>query len=243
MKSKTKKLDVLAFGAHPDDVELGCAGTLLTLAQQGYAAGIIDLTEGEMASRGTVEERYKEAGESAKILKVVLRQNLKMSDAKIENNEENRNKIIEVVRRYKPTIVFAPNPDDRHPDHIHAGNLVTEGCFFAGLKKILPGIPHYRPAKIVYYMTTYEFNPTFVVDISDQFGEKIKALQSYRSQFYNPDWPGTETFVSSQWFMEALEFRARHFGWLAGVRYGEPFRIREKLALDDIMPILSKSIM
>jgi bacillithiol biosynthesis deacetylase BshB1 len=240
---KKLKLDALAFGAHPDDVELGCAGTLLKLSQQGYSTGIVDLTEGEMASRGTVEQRHKESAEAAKILGSQQRENLKMPDANILKNETNRDKIIQAVRKYRPTIVFAPYPDDRHPDHIHASNLITEGCFYAGLKKILPDIPHHRPHKVVYYMLTYEFVPTFVVDISEQFEGKMNALKTYRSQFYNPDWPGTKTFVSSKWFMEALEFRARHFGWQAGVKYGEPFHIRELIALDDPFKVLGKNIM
>ena len=138
LAGKDLKLDVLAFGAHPDDVELGCAGTLLKLSQQGYSTGIIDLTEGEMASRGTVEERYKESSEASKILGVKLRENLKIPDANILPNDANRDKIIEVVRKYRPSIVFAPYPEDRHPDHVHASNLITEGSFYAGLKKVLP---------------------------------------------------------------------------------------------------------
>jgi bacillithiol biosynthesis deacetylase BshB1 len=237
------QLDVLAFGAHPDDVELGCAGTLLKLAQLGYTTGIIDLTEGEKASRGTVEERYNESSESAKILGVKHRANLKIPDANILINEQNKVKVIESIRRFKPKIVFAPNAYDRHPDHVHAGELITEATFYSGLAQIAPTLPAHRPHKVIYYMTTYEFEPTFIVDITDQFEGKMKALKAYKSQFYNPNWPGTKTFVSSKWFMEALEFRARHFGWKSGVKYGEPFRMRELLALDDIMPVLTKNIM
>lgn len=237
------KVDILAFGAHPDDVELGCAGTLFKLNQLGYTVGIADLTEGEMGSRGTVEERYEESAEAAKILNTSFRENLKISDANIELSAENRSKIIDIIRKTTPAIVFAPHPNDRHPDHVHAGELITEGAFYAGLPKIKTDLPKHRPHRVVYYMTTYEFEPTFVVDITGQFETKLKALQSYRSQFYNPDWPGEQTFVSSKWFMDAVEFRARHYGWKAGVKYGEPFRIRELLALDDIVPILNKTIM
>lgn len=238
-----KKIDALAFGAHPDDVELGCAGTLYKLHQLGYSTGIIDLTEGELGSRGTVAERYKESAEAGKILQISLRNNLKIPDGNIALTQENRRKIIDVIRETKPTIVFAPYPDDRHPDHIHAGKLVTEATFYAGLPKIATALPRHRPHRVLYYMTTYEFDPTFVVDITEQFETKLKALQAYRSQFYNPNWPGEKTFVSSKWFMEAVEFRARHYGWKAGVKYGEPFRIRELLALDDIMSIFNKAIM
>jgi bacillithiol biosynthesis deacetylase BshB1 len=238
-----KKIDVLAFGAHPDDVELGCGGTLYKLVQLGYSTGIIDLTEGEKGSRGTVEERYKESRKSAKTLKVSLRENLKIPDGAIEINKENEFKIIEIIRQTTPTIVLAPYPNDRHPDHVHAGNLVTEAAFYAGLAKIESDFPRHRPNRIVYYLTTYEFEPSFVVDISRQFSTKLKALQAYQSQFYNPNWPGEDTFVSSKWFMEAVEFRARHFGWTAGVKYGEPFWIRERLALEDIVSLFKKTVM
>ncbi len=238
-----ESVDVLAFGAHPDDVELGCGGTLAKLARQGYRTGIVDLTEGEMASRGTVEARYREAAEAARILNVRQRVNLKIPDAGIENSEWNRHKIIEVVRRYRPTLVFLPYPNDRHPDHIHAGRLITEACFYSGLAKILPDLPAHRPRRLIYYLCTYEFEPTFVVDITGEFEIKMKALQAYRSQFHNPDWPGEQTFVSSRWFMEAVEFRARHFGYKAGVQYAEPFYVRETIALSDIFPVLSRNLM
>jgi N-acetylglucosamine malate deacetylase 1 len=243
MKLNHKKIDILAFGAHPDDVELGCGATLFKLAKQGYTTGIIDITEGELGSRGTVKERYKESAKAAKILKISLRENLKIPDGNIELIRENKDKVIEIIRRTTPSIVFVPYPNDRHPDHIYSGKLVTEAAFYAGLPKIVSDLPKHRPHRIVYYATTYEFEPTFIVDISKEFEIKLKALQAYQSQFYNPDWPGENTFVSSQWFMEAVEFKARHYGWKAGVKFGEPFLIRELLALDDIMPILKKSIM
>ncbi len=240
---KITKLDVLAIGAHPDDVELGCAGTLAKLARLGYKTGALDLTQGEMASRGSVADRKKEAAESARILNLSFRDNLKFPDAFIENTPEAREKIIRVIRRLRPEVIFAPYPDDRHPDHIRAGNLITEAAFYAGLGKIVPELPAHRPRRIVYYMITYEFVPSFVVDISRDFAVKKKALSAYRSQFFNPDWPGENTFISSQWFLESVEFRARHYGWLSGVEYGEPFYVREMIALDDIMPILTQNRM
>ena len=237
------KTAVLAFGAHPDDVELGCGGTLYKLKKFGYGTAIVDLTEGELSSRGTVEERYRESARAAEILRADIRRNLKIPDGNIALNMTNREKIIRLVRELKPALVFAPFSDDRHPDHIHASQLITEGCFYAGLKKVLPQIPHHRPFRIIYYMAKYEFEPSFVVDISAEFAIKQKALQAYQSQFFNPDWPEEQTFVSSRWFMESVEFRARHFGWMAGVKYGEPFWIREPLALDDPIPIFSRRMM
>ncbi len=240
---KSVKVDVLAFGAHPDDVELGCGGTLYKLKKLGYRTAIVDLTEGELSSRGSVPERYRESARAAEILQADIRRNLKIPDGNITVDWPNREKIIRQVRELKPALVFAPYPDDRHPDHIHTGRLVTEGCFYSGLKKILPEIPHHRPFRVIYYMAKYEFEPAFVVDITEEFEMKQKALRAYQSQFYNPDWPEEQTFVSSRWFMDAVEFRARHFGWMAGVKYGEPFWIREPLVLDDPVSVFSRSIM
>ncbi len=236
-------VDVLAFGAHPDDVELGCGGTLAKLARQGFRVGIVDLTEGEMASRGTVEERYEESEAARKILGAVVRRNLQIPDAGISLTEEHRNRVIQVVREYQPALVFLPYFDDRHPDHKHASQLITEACFYSGLGKILPELPPHRPNRLVYYPMTYEFTPSFVVDITEEFDLKRQALEAYRSQFFNPQWPGKQTFVSSRWFMEAVEFKARHYGWLAGVKYAEPFYIRESLALTDIFDALVKNRM
>jgi len=181
------KIDVVAFGAHPDDVELGCGGTLFKLKKMGYRTAIIDLTEGEMGSRGSVEQRYKEATEAAQILQVDLRKNLQIPDGHIEVSVQNREKIMREVRHLKPDLVFAPYPDDRHPDHVYAGNLVTEGCFYAGLQKMLPDLEPHRPYRIIYYMAKYEFTPSFVIDITEEFEAKFKALQAYQSQFFNPD--------------------------------------------------------
>ncbi len=232
-------VDVLAFGAHPDDVELGCGGTLARLVQQGYRIGIVDLTEGEMASRGTVAERKKEAAKAARILQARWRHNAGFPDGHIQNSRENQIKLIQIVRQCRPSLVFLPYPSDRHPDHVHASELVKEACFYAGLGKMAPGADPHRPRRLVFYPMTYQFTPSFIVDVSESFQTKVDALKAYRSQFFNPNWPGPETFVSSQWFMEAVEFRARHYGWLAGVKYGEPFWVREPLALADPFPILT----
>lgn len=235
-----EQLDVLAFGPHPDDVELGCGGTLAKLAGMGYAVGIIDLTRGEMGSRGTVAEREREAADAAQILGARLRENLAIPDADIRNTPENRRKLIEVIRRYRPTLVFAPNPDDRHPDHGHASQLITEACFYAGVGKIAPGsCDAFRPRRVIYYMITYEFEPSFLVDISAQFPQKLAAIKAHRSQFFNPEYQGKETFISSPEYLEAVTFRMRHFGWKAGVKYAEPLRVREAILLEDLFSALA----
>lgn len=239
---KIKPIEILAFGSHPDDVELGCGGTLLKLKKIGYRTGIVDLTEGELGSRGTVKQRYEESALSAKILKIDYRTNLKIPDGDIKINLDNRNKIIRIIRNLRPSIILAPYQDDRHPDHIHTSELVTEGWFYSGVKKILPEIPAHRSFRILYYISKYEFEPSFVIDITEEYQQKYEALQAYQSQFYNPEWPEEQTFISSKWFMESVQFRARHFGWMAGVKYGEPFWIRETMAIDDPVPIFSRKI-
>ncbi|MFZ0390464.1 MAG: bacillithiol biosynthesis deacetylase BshB1 [Calditrichia bacterium] len=240
--NKKEHFDILAFGAHPDDVELGCGGSLFKLHKLGYRTAIVDLTEGEIGSRGNVEQRYQESARAAEILQAGSRRNLRIPDGHIQVNDFYREKIIRTIRELQPRLVFAPYPDDRHPDHIHAGNLITEGAFYAGVRKVLPEVPPHRPFRILYYMAKYEFTPSFVIDISSEYETKFKALQAYQSQFYNPEWPEEQTFISSRWFMESVEFRARHFGWMAGVKYAEPFWIREPLALDDPVPVFSRSI-
>jgi bacillithiol biosynthesis deacetylase BshB1 len=235
-------VDVIAIGAHPDDVELGCGGTLFKLKKLKYKTAIIDLTEGELGSRGTVDQRQAESAESSKILGLSFRKNLKLPDGQISASVENRNRLIELIRRTKPKLLLAPYHEDRHPDHVHASQLVTEAWFYTGVKKVLPEIPPHRPYRILYYMSKYEFKPSFVVDVTEEFETKFKALVSYKSQFFNPEWPQEQTFISSKWFMDSVEFRARHYGWMAGVKYGEPFWIRESIAIDDPIPLFSRSI-
>jgi bacillithiol biosynthesis deacetylase BshB1 len=239
---KKQKIDILAFGPHPDDVELGCGGTLYKLKNLGYSTGIIDLTEGELGSRGTVEQRYKESAQASKIMNIDYRENVKLPDGGIDPSPENRAKIIRIIRKHKPIIIFAPYLDDRHPDHVHASRLITESWFFAGVRKVMPELKPHRPYRIIYYMAKYEFQPSFVIDISEEFDKKFQALKAYQSQFYNPEWPEQQTFISSRWFIESVEFRARHFGWMAGVKYGEPFWIKETLAIDDPVPVFSRNI-
>ena len=239
---KNQKIDILAFGPHPDDVELGCGGTLCKLKKMGYSTGIIDLTKGELGSRGTVEQRNKESTKAGKILNIDYRENIKLPDGGIDPSPENRAKIIRIIREHKPIIIFAPYLDDRHPDHVHASRLITESWFFAGVRKVMPELKPHRPYRIIYYMAKYEFQPSFVIDISEEFDKKFQALKAYQSQFYNPEWPEQQTFISSRWFIESVEFRARHFGWMAGVKYGEPFWIKETLAIDDPVPIFSRNI-
>lgn len=231
-------LDVLAFGAHRDDIELTCGGTMIKLADNGYRTGIIDLTAGEMGTRGSVEERENEAKEAGEILKVRCRENLGVSDADIRLNDENKHKVVEVIRKYRPKIVLLPYWTDRHPDHAHAGQLVSEASFLAGLSKLKPGLPKYRPERLIYYMCHYQFTPSFIVDVSEQHERKMRAIHAYKSQVHNPAYPGEQTYISSPEYLESIEVRSRYYGWLIGAKYGEPFFLRETLEVNDIMSLV-----
>jgi N-acetylglucosamine malate deacetylase 1 len=230
-------LDVLIFAAHPDDAELAMGGTIAKLTGNDIKVGIIDLTKGELGTRGTVEIRQKEAFLAAGILKVSLRENLLIPDGDIERKKENLMKVIMSIRKYRPKIIFAPYFNDRHPDHIHTSRLVKEAMFATGLAKLKTFDKEaaqnaYRPRKLYYYMQTYQFEPSFIVDISDCFETKMKAVQCYESQFHNPRSKEPETFISRPEFIHYIESRAQVFGFQIDKKYGEPFFCEEKIELN-----------
>ncbi len=242
-------LDILIFAAHPDDAELGMGGTIAKLTAEGKSVGIIDFTEAELSSNGTVESRKAEAREASKILNIAIRENLKISDGKVNNEAKAKaeskvnsevpvvEKVIFLLRKYKPRIVFAPYFNDRHPDHIGASKIVKEAVFFSGLLKIeteLDGVKQqvHRPDKLYYYMQTYEFTPSFVVDISDHFETKMKAVGAYKSQFFNPNEKGELTFISDPKFIKYLEARARYYGFQIRKEFGEAFYSEEAIELE-----------
>jgi len=229
--------DILIFAAHPDDAELGMGGTIAKLVAEGKSVGIIDFTEAELSSNGTVESRIKETEEASRVLKVAMRENLKVPDGKVKVEEEIVKKVVSLLRQYKPRVVFAPYFNDRHPDHIGASKIVKEAVFFSGLKKIETKLDGeiqtiHRPEKLFYYMQTYEFTPSFVVDISNHFETKMEAVRAYKSQFFNPDEKGELTFISDPKFIKYLEARARYFGFQIRKEYGEPFFSEEAIELD-----------
>ncbi len=230
-------LDVLVFAAHPDDAELAMGGTIAKLAKNDLKVGIIDLTKGELGTRGTAEIRQKEAFLAAGILKVSVRENLLIPDGDIERKKENLIKVIMSIRKYKPKIIFAPYFNDRHPDHIHTSRLVKEAMFATGLAKLKTFDREviqnaYRPRKLYYYMQTYQFDPSFIIDISDCFDTKMKAIQCYESQFHNPRSKEPETFISRPEFIHYIESRAQVFGFQIDKKYGEPFFCEEKIELN-----------
>jgi len=214
-------------------------GTIAKLASKGKKIGIIDFTEGEMGTRGTPVKRLAEAFKAAITLKVTLRENLHIPDGNIQRNKENVDKVICQIRRFKPKIIFAPYYNDRHPDHIDASKVVKKAMFTSGLTKAITKHNRkeqkaYRPNKIFYYMQTYTFEPTFVVDISKHFDIKMKSIKAYKSQFHDPKNKEPETFISSAKFMDYIVSRARFYGFQIGKEYGESFYCEEALEIDPI---------
>jgi N-acetylglucosamine malate deacetylase 1 len=230
-------LDVIVFAAHPDDAELSMGGTIAKLTANELKVGIIDLTRGELSSRGTVESREKEAEQAASIMNITLRENLQLPDGGIERNNENLMQIVAIIRKYKPKIVFAPYFNDRHPDHIDTSLLIKEAVFASGLIKIVTRKNDiqqepYRPKKIFYYMQTYTFEPSFIVDISGFFSIKMEAIKSYSTQFFDPASNEPQTFISRPEFLNYIESRSVFYGFQVGKQYGEPFYCEEKIELD-----------
>lgn len=230
-------LDVLIFAAHPDDAELSMGGTIAKLVTNNKKVGIIDMTRGEMGTRGTVETRADESAKASKILGISYRENLDLIDGNVKFSQENLKKVVSAIRKHKPKIVFGPYKNDRHPDHIGAHQLVKEAMFFSGAAKFETISEknvqeNFRPERVFYYMQTYEFEPSFIVDISDTFDLKMKAVRAYSTQFYDPESSEPETFISSPRFIRYVEARATVFGFQIGKDYGEPFYSEEKIELN-----------
>lgn len=222
------KLDVLAFGVHPDDVELSCSGVLLVEKKNGRKTGIIDLTEGELGTRGNVETRYIEAADAARILQVDIRENLQLADGFFSNDEGHQRKVITAIRKYKPEIVICNAPEDRHPDHGRSASLVSDAAFLSGLSKIETtdngkAQEAWRPKYVLHYIQDRYLTPDFVVDISDVFETKLEAIKAYKTQFYSPGMDGPETYISTPDFLDSVIYRYKMFGKMIGVKYAEGF--------------------
>lgn len=233
------ELDILALGTHPDDVELFCGGTIIKMVRQGHKLGIIDLTEGELSTRGNVETRKKELQQAAKILKIKIRENLKLTDGNLVNSADHRLQIIERIRKFRPRIVLIPYWADRHPDHENASKLLSESCFYSGLSKIKSTFPEFRPQYIIYYFHHWVEKPTFIVDISEEFAKKMEAIKAYKSQFYDPGSKEPQTYISDKSFLKSIETRARYFGYQIGVDFGEPFLVKSVLKIDNLLNIFA----
>ncbi len=233
------KLDVLAIGSHPDDVELGCGGTLALLAKQGKKVGILHLTRGERGTRGTVEERQQEAEDAAKALGAVEVGFLDCGDGAFRTGEAEEDALIERLRAWRPDLILGPPPADRHPDHHRASQLIQSASFYAGLRNRHPEAgPPYRPGAVFSYMQHDSFEPSFIVDVSSVWETKLEALRAYRSQLYQgSERKGAQTKVASREFWLAVEGRARHFGLMINAELGEPFWSRLPLAVGDLSTI------
>ena len=238
------KLDLLAIAAHPDDVELTCGGTLLKAADQGYKTGILDLTAGEMGTRGTPETRLKEAANAARILRVAHRENLRLPDAHLEVTANYKLAIAQRIRALKPHTVILPYWDGRHPDHYTAARLGYEGCFLAGLKQLPVEGEAFRPFKILYSTVYYrDVRPTFVVDISRYFQRRYKAILAYGSQFHpKPKHKKSKVDIPLDRLHHEVNLIARYYGHLAGVEYAEPFLVKEVMQVEDVVALAVRSI-
>ncbi len=228
-----RDLDLLAIAAHPDDVEQTCGGTLIAMAEKGYRTGIIDLTAGDMGTRGTPKLRVEESQAAAKILLVAHRENLHMPDARLENSLAGRITIAAKIRELRPRVVILPYWEARHPDHYRAGEMAYEGCFLAGLAKLDPYTEPHRPFKVLYSSIYAPATPSFVVDISGQFERRMASLLAYRSQYGDGDASGL--FPAEAEVRERLASVARYYGNLIGCKYGEPFVVKEAMRVDDVI--------
>ena len=237
------KIDVLAIGAHPDDVELGCGGTIAKLISEGKKVAILDLTQGELGTRGTNETRAIEAKNAAEILGISARENLKMKDGFLINSEEYQLRIIKAIRTYQPEIVFCNAVDDRHPDHAKAAKLASDACFLSGLIKIETQESgkkqeKWRPKQVFHYIQWKNLEPDFVIDISGFLDKKIESCLAYKTQFYDPTSTEPTTPISSKSFLDSITYRAQDLGRLAGVEHAEGFTTEKTLALKNFDGII-----
>lgn len=238
------KVDVLAIGAHPDDIEMTCAGTIVSLIAQGRTVAGVDLTRGELGTRGTPETRLRESAEGAKVMGLVARENMGFNDGFFRNDEEHQMALIPIIRHYQPKIVLANTVDDRHPDHSRAAQLVTEACFYAGLHQIKTvgkdGQPQkaHRPDFTYYYIQDRSLTPNFVVDITPYWNQKMASIKAYKSQFYDPDSAEPDSYISGEPFMKFLEARHREHGHLIGAEFGEGFVSKRMLGVKDLFQLV-----
>ena len=233
------KLDLLAIGVHPDDVELGCSGTLINEIKRGKKAGIVDLTQGELGTRGTIETRYAEAAHAAAIIGTIVRENLKMRDGFFKNDETHQLQLIRTIRQYRPEIVIGNILSDRHPDHGRAGHLISDACFLSGLAKIETRDEQgrlqekWRPKYFLQYMQDWYHEPDLLIDITDAFDQRMEAVKAYATQFHAAAGPaeGPQTYISTPDFLDSVVARARMLGKRIGVKYAEGFITEKKIGI------------
>lgn len=233
------KLDILAFGAHPDDVELSCAGTLLVEKNNGKKVGVVDLTRGELGTRGSAEIRKTEAMAAAEILQLDVRENLELPDGFFKNDEAHQRRIIQAIRKYKPEIILCNAPEDRHPDHGRSAQLLEDAVFLAGLRKIetadennqLQGV--WRPTYVFNYVQDRYLHPNFVIDISNVMDQKVASIKAYRTQFNSPDLDEPQTYISTPDFLDSVIYRAKMYGKMIGVKYAEGYISKKMIGFNN----------
>ncbi|GAB2983147.1 bacillithiol biosynthesis deacetylase BshB1 [Mucilaginibacter puniceus] len=238
------KLDILVLSVHPDDAELGCAGTILKHIALGKKVGIVDLTRGELGTRGSAEIRDKEAAASAKILGLSARENLGLPDGFFQNDKEHQLKVIAAIRKYQPQIIITNAYHDRHPDHGRASDLVEASAFLSGLRKIETSVngevqQPWRPELLLHFIQDEYIKPDILIDVTDYWDKKIESIQAFGSQFFNPNWENEpQTYISSPEFIQVIEARAREFGKVIHVKYAEGFTSRKILGVDNLFSLL-----
>jgi len=241
------KLDILVLAAHPDDAEISCGGTIAKHIALGKKVGVVDLTRGELGTRGTAEIRDEEAAASSKILGLSVRENLRLRDGFFTNSEEEKLKIVAAIRKYQPEIILANAVSDRHPDHGRAAQLISDATFLSGLAKVettLEGNPDsyreqnaWRPKAVYHYIQSLYIKPDFVVDVSDFWEKKIEALRAFKSQFYDPNSNEPETFISNPGFLKLIEARGHELGYIIGAKYGEGFTVQRHIGVDNLFQL------
>ena len=231
------ELDILVFGAHPDDIELGCGGTVIKAVQEGRKVGIIDLTRGELGTRGSVSTRDQETDLANTIMGVTIRENMNFKDGFFQDDEDHQVPIIRKIREYRPKIIIANAPYDRHPDHSRASQLIVNACFLSGLEKIVTDQNIWRPELIYHYIQFNNIKPDVVVDISKQMDLKIRTVKAYKTQFYNPESNESSTIISTADFLESVRYRAKDLGRESRCQYAEGFISNQLLKVDSLFDI------
>jgi len=232
-------LDLLAFGVHPDDVELSCSGVLLVEKKRGKKTGIIDLTEGELGTRGTAETRRQEAADAARILNVDVRENLGLADGFFANDKASQVKVIEAIRAYRPDIIVCNAPEDRHPDHGRSASLISDAAFLSGLRKIQTyrdgkEQEAWRPKYVLNYIQDRYLKPDFVIDVTDVFEQKLEAIRAFKTQFHNPESDEPQTYISTPDFLDSIIYRYKMFGKMIGVKYAEGFISKKMIGIRNL---------
>ena len=242
MNPESIKLDILAFAAHPDDIELSCSGTIMKHIAEGKKVGIVDLTQGELGSRGTIDTRYTEAAAATKIMGIELRVNLRMADGFFEINEANKRLIIEQIRRFQPTIILANAIEDRHPDHGRASQLISEACFLSGLKNFETTWENeiqvaFRPKAVYHYIQDHYIKPDFAIDVTEFLDRKIACIKVFKTQFYDPNSKEPQTPISGEEFFDFIKGRMLEMGRPMGVKYAEGFTVERRIGVKSLFDL------